>query len=160
MRLVILQMVCVQVYAHYSYFSAAPQLSLTSSPPSNGPICPGPIHFTCTGTEVANRLMWRVNGSDYARVTVTFNGTLVPQIRPLLHVPGVEVMVARVSLNQENVATIDIRSILRSDVSVLTGSTIQCSAVINSNEVHVRTIAGSYKGNYNHNFVINLLYHQ
>ena len=97
---------CKCTYAHYSYFPAAPQISLTSSPLSNGPICPGPIHFTCTGTEVASVLMWRVNGSDYARVTVTFDGTLVPLIQPLLHVPGVEVMVASVSVNQENVATI------------------------------------------------------
>ena len=53
---------------------------------------------------MASVLMWRVNGSDYA--VVTFDGTLVPLIQPLLHVPGVEVMVASVSVNQENVATV------------------------------------------------------
>ena len=108
---------------------------------------------------MASVLMWKINGTDYATVTVTFNGTLVPQItkNPLLHVPGVKVMVASVSVNQENDATIDIQSTLRSEVSVLTGSTIQCSALINSSEVHVRTIAGNYKGNYNHDFIIDLL---
>ena len=128
----------------FIFYVAAPQLSLTSSPLSNGPICSGPIQFTCMGTEVGNVLMWRVNGSDYATVTVTFNGTLVPQVTKNPLFPGVEVpvMVTSVSVNQENNATIDIRSTLRSEVSVLTGSTIQCSAVINSSEVHVRAIAG------------------
>ena len=132
----------MQVYAHYSYFPAAPQLSLTSSPLSNGPICPGPIQFTCMGAEVASVLMWRINGSDYARVE--FNGTLFPLITYYPLIPGVEVpvMVTSVSVNQENNATIDIRSTLRSNVSVLTGSIIQCSALISSSEVHVRAIAG------------------
>ena len=127
------------------YSLAIPRLSLTSFPLSNGSICPGSINFTCTGTEVANGVIWRVNGSDYATVTVTIIGTtLVPQI---IKNPGVEVpvMVTRniVSLNQEKNTTIDIQSILRSEVSVLTGSTIQCSALeVDSNEVHVRAIAG------------------
>ena len=127
-------------------FLAAPQLFLTSSPPTNESICPGPIQFTCMGTEVGNGLMWRVNGSDYATVTVTFIGTtLVPRIikNPLLSGLEVPVMVNSVSVNQENNATIDIRSTLRSNVSVLTGSMIQCSALeVDSNKVHVRAIAG------------------
>ena len=38
-------------------------LSLTSTPYND---CPGPVNFTCVGTEVTSSLFWFVNGSRVA----------------------------------------------------------------------------------------------
>ena len=127
-----------------TFFTAAEQLSLTSSPPSNGPICPGPIQFTCTGTEVGQTLRWRVNGTN--RVMYGFDGTdsFINYLDPRLL--GVEVMIVNTSLSRNDSRIINIVSILSSNVSILKGSMIQChSSSITSEVLNVTEIGGNYE---------------
>ena len=65
---------------------ATSEISLTSSPPpsSNGYFCPGPVQFTCVGTDI-NGLTWRIISTN--RVSYNFlhnydeNGQLSQQWR-------------------------------------------------------------------------------
>ena len=127
----------------YHYFMIAiPQISLT---PSNGTFCLGRVEFNCTGTEVANSLIWRVN--DTIRATYTYQ-PLVDN-RPFPHsvtltspIPSVQVWVNRASVNQDD--SIDIMSTLSGNASVLSGSMVQCTSAGNttSNITQVRAIRG------------------
>ena len=51
---------------------AIPEITLTSSPPpsSNGYFCPGPVQYTCVGTEI-NGLTWRIDNTY--RASYVFN---------------------------------------------------------------------------------------
>ncbi len=46
------------------FSSAVPEITLTSSPPpsSNGYFCPGPVQFTCVGTDIPS-LTWRIDNT-------------------------------------------------------------------------------------------------
>ena len=75
-------------------------LSLTSSPQLNGPICPGPIEFTCVGTRVPIILEWRLN--DTIHGSYIFRGDTRPDnisLNPTI--PGVMAQVTSVSQNQD-----------------------------------------------------------
>ncbi len=94
---------------------------MTSSPPpsSNGYFCPGPVEFTCVGTEISS-LTWRINNTyrgDYRYlVDDTFPQTL--SLSPLL--PDVNIMITSGSDSR-------IESTLNANVSSLRGTLIECS---------------------------------
>ena len=115
-------------------------LSLTSSPQLNGSICPGPIEFTCVGTQVPPILDWRLNAT--VRGSYIFRGDTRPvSISLNLLLPGVMAQVTSVSLNQDNVS-MNIISTLIGGVSALDGSSVQCTAVIVTSEIYVVNVIG------------------
>ena len=103
------------------------QLFLTSSSPSNGSICPGPIEFTCTGTGVGGGITWKVNNKVLASYFFqrdhlnSFPRTVIPLMF------DVEIMIINASESQNSELAIDIVSTLSSNISILRGSMIQCS---------------------------------
>ncbi len=105
------------------YFSLAiPEIALTSSPPpsSNGYFCPGPVQYTCVGTEISS-LTWRINNTnrgDYRYL----DGDPFPQplsLSPLL--PDVTITITSGNDNR-------IESTLNADVSSLRETLIECSS--------------------------------
>ena len=108
--------------------SGAAELILTSQPQTSGTFCPGPVTFTCVGTQIGAGLFWEVNGATLVsygfRVTDTFPQTLMME-HPL---EGVVAMVTSASINPPGASTIDITSVLSvRDVSVLNGAYLQCA---------------------------------
>ncbi len=110
----------------YMYFSSAvPEITLTSSPPpsSDGYFCPGPVQFTCVGTEIPS-LTWRINNT-YRGTYRFFIEDSFPQflsLSPLL--PDVNIIITSGSDSR-------IESTLNADVSNLRETLIECSAVTN-----------------------------
>ena len=126
-------------------FPAASDLSLISSLPSNGSICPGPIQFNCTGTEVTG-LVWRMNGTDRGTYVLVHDHSFPRTLNLNPHLIGVEVMIVSASKNQNDLRFIDIVSTLSSNVSILRGSMIQClSGSISSEVLNVTEIGGNYR---------------
>ena len=125
----------------YFFFPANAQLlSLTSSPQLNGPICPGPIEFTCVGTRVPIILQWRLNDTVHGRYS--FIGDTRPvniTLNPLL--PGVMAQVTSVSRNQDFV-TINITSTLSGGTSVLEGSSVQCASLPFTSNPYIVSVRG------------------
>ena len=115
-------------------------LSLTSSPQLTGPICPGPIEFTCVATRVPFLLQWRLN--DTVHGTYSFTGDTRPvsiSLNP--PIPGVMAQVTSVSQNQD-IVTMNITSTLSGNASALDGSSVQCTAVTFTNEVYMVNVIG------------------
>ena len=115
-------------------------LSLTSSPQLNGPICPGPIEFTCVGTRVPFTFQWRLN--DTVRGRYSFEGNTTPvsiTLDPLL--PGVMSQVTSVSQNQDNVS-MNISSTLSGGTSALDGSSVQCTVITADSEIYMVNVIG------------------
>ncbi len=118
----------VPLYCYSFSFSltlpAIPEITLTSSPPpsSDGYFCPGPVQFTCVGTEISS-LTWRINNTyrgtyRYLDDEVsTFPQTL--SLSPLL--PGVNIMITSGSDSR-------IESTLNASVSSLRETLIECSS--------------------------------
>ena len=118
-------------------------LSLTSSPQLNGPICPGPIEFTCVGTQVPLFLDWRLNDTIYG--TYLYRNDTTPlniTLDPLL--PGVMAQVINVSLNSN--VTMNITSTLNGSASILEGSSFQCKSSNFISTSHIVNVRG--KNNY------------
>ncbi len=104
------------------YFSSAvPDITLMSSPPSsNGYFCPGPVQFTCVGTDVPN-LSWRINNT-YRGTYRYLDGDPFPQtlsLSPLL--PDVNIMITSGNDNR-------IESTLNANISNLRETLIECSS--------------------------------
>ena len=99
--------------------------------------CPGPIQFTCVGTDIPNTLIWRVNDTDH-RGEYAFNPSHTFPRSILLNppLPGVEVLVINVSIS--NQFRINIASTLTSDAMLLIGATIQCADGANVNSTVYR----------------------
>ena len=115
-------------------------LSLTSSPQLNGPICPGPIEFTCVGSQVPIFLNWTLN--DTVRGTYLFIGNTTPvSITLNPPIPGVMAQVTSVSPNEDGV-TINVTSTLSGDTSALDGSSVQCTANKFTSEIYVVNVIG------------------
>ena len=110
------------------------QLSLSSSPPTNGSYCPGIVNFTCRGTNVQVILDWKIDGSIVATYIVRPADGL--PLRPAdkfpLVVPpepsapeGFEVTIlAAVLIDGSH---LNITSVLRGNVADLRGSTVSCT---------------------------------
>ncbi len=93
-----------------------------SSPPpsSNGYFCPGPVQFTCVGTDISS-LTWIINNT-YRGTYRYLDGDPFPQtlsLSPLL--PDVNIMITSGS-------NIWIESTLNADVSSLRETLIDCSS--------------------------------
>ena len=114
---------------HY-YIGDAQQLTLTSQPQTSGTYCPGPVTFTCVGTQIS-ALFWQVNGS-----TVTMYIFEAIQEFPLhLDFPLDGVMAVITSASIVSMG-FDITSVLHiSDMSVLNETFLQCAAPLNQSDI-------------------------
>ncbi len=106
--------------------TAIPGVILTSSPPppSNGYFCPGPVQFTCVGTEISS-LTWRINNTYRGTYRYLDEMSIFPQtpsLSPLL--PDVNIMITSGS-NSRIESTLNAAS-----VSNLRGTLIECSSLI------------------------------
>ncbi len=106
---------------------AVPEITLTPPPSSNGYFCPGPVQFTCVGTEVSS-LTWIVNGTHAVQYSLLTGVTppdfpLTVSLNPPL--PGVVVMITSASRESSGQ---DITSTLSASASVLSGSLLLCVA--------------------------------
>lgn len=103
-------------------------LDLMSSPTSTtGIFCPGPVNFTCIGTEIMSSFSWLINSSTSATYFYqdadTFPRTLT--INSLLD--GVTVEVTNATINPSITSTFDMTSVLSAnDVSVFNDTSLQC----------------------------------
>ena len=118
----------------------AQSLSLTSSPQLNGPICPGPIEFTCVGTRIPFLLQWRLNDTVHGRYSYTgdtrpVNIILDPPI------PGVVAQVTSVSPNEDNIS-MNITFTLSGGASALDGSSVQCTAFRVTSKIYMVNVIG------------------
>ncbi len=107
----------------YLFLSAVPGITLTYFPPpsSNGYFCPGPVQFTCVGTEIP-KLGWKINGTYRGRYQY-FHDDTFPQslsLSPLL--PDVNIMITSGSDSR-------IESTLNANVSSLRETLIECNNV-------------------------------
>ena len=108
------------------------------------PFCPGPVNFTCVGTEIGPSFFWVVNSDrvvNYAfRSTDTF-----PLPLDVIMLDGVEAEVSRASVDQDGL--VSITSVLRvNNISVLNGATLRCEDVTPraSETINVLTICELY----------------
>ena len=110
---------------------SAQQLTLTSQPQTSGTYCPGPVTFTCVGTQI-NALIWNVNGSRVATYIFQENDEF-PYALPLdFPLDGVMAIITN-AINSS--AAFDITSLLNvNDVSVLNGTSLQCKSSLNDGE--------------------------
>ena len=112
--------------------------------------CPGPIQFTCVGTDIPNTLIWRVrvNDTDHRGEYAFLSSHNFPRsilLNPPL--PGVEVLVINVSIS--NQFRINIASTLTSAAMLLNGATIQCADGANMNSTVYRIDIIGTKINFN-----------
>ena len=109
------------------------QLSLSSSPPTNGSYCPGTVQFTCRGTDVSLILDWKIDGSIIATYSFRRTDEFPLVVPPNQSAPeGVEVTILASVLDgsRQNIA-----SVLRGNVADLRGSTVYCAdSITSSNE--------------------------
>ena len=103
------------------------QLTLTSEPQISGTYCPGPVIFTCVGTQIAPSLFWQVNGSVmvlYSIIHEDDNFPLTLDINPPLD--GVMALATSVSMDSPNHnIAVDITSVLIvNNMSILNGTTL------------------------------------
>ena len=127
------------------------QLTLTSEPQTSGTYCPGPVTFTCVGTQTHMSLFWLVNSSSVItygfRDTDTFPFPL--SVSPPLD--GVMATVTDASISPPGASTIDITSVLSvSDVSVLNGASLQCE----NNEIQSNMLRINAKSKFSYNYGI------
>ena len=110
-------------------------ITLTSSPPpsSNGYFCPGPVQFTCVGTEIPS-LTWRINNT-YRGTYEFFHVDIFPRSLSLSPpLPDVNIMITSGSDSR-------IESTLNANVSSLRETLIECSsAVMNSRIANSTTV--------------------
>ncbi len=110
---------------------AIPEITLTSSPPpsSSGYFCPGPVQFTCVGTDISYLAIgWRINNTYRTRYEF-LSGDIFPlyiSLSPPL--PDVSVMITGASYSGSGQ---NIVSTLTAGVSDLRGTLIECSSYIN-----------------------------
>ena len=110
----------------------AQELTLTSQPQTSGTYyCPGPVTFTCVGTQI-NALIWRVNGSNEA--TYVFLPTHMFPFTLNSPLDGVMVEITSASFNSP--PSFDATSVLNvSDVSVLNETSLQCAASLDQSDI-------------------------
>ena len=133
-------MTTVIFHCIFSSLANAQLLSLTSSPQLNGPICPGPIVFTCVATRVPLFLEWRLN--DTVHGTYSFTGDTRPvniTLDPLLS--GVMAQVTNVSPNEDGLS-VNITSTLSGIASALDGSSVQCTIHTATSEIYMVDVIG------------------
>ena len=106
-------------------------LSLTSTPYTN---CPGPVNFTCVGTEVTSTLFWLVNGSQVAAYGYSSRDDLPEDLDIEPPLDGVTAVITEVDRTTNTL--FNITSIFSvSDVTVLNGSSLQCEDSNNASNI-------------------------
>ena len=101
------------------------QISLTSQPQTSGTYCPGPVTFTCVGTQIGISLFWQMNGSDVAMYTYQVSHEFPYHL--IVNPPHIEGVISSASFNSST-STINITSILNvSNVTYLNGTSLQCA---------------------------------
>ena len=114
------------------YLSASTMLSLTSPFYNN---CPGPVNFTCVGTEITPTLFWFVNGSQVAVYGHSSRVDLPVDLHINSPLDGVTAVVTEVDPTTNNLFNItSIFSVSVSDVTVLNGSSLQCGDSNNASQ--------------------------
>ena len=107
------------------------QLSLSASPPTNGSFCPGTVQFTCTGTNVAAVLEWKINGSIVTSHVFRLDDKFPLVVPPKPSAPeGFKVTILAAILIDDY--RVNITSVLRGNVADLRGSTVYCADPITS----------------------------
>ena len=101
--------------------------------------CPGPIQFTCVGTDIPNTLIWRVNDTDLRGYAFNPSHNF-PRSIPSL--PGIEVLVINASQSSSSQNLINIESTLTTTATLVDGATIQCAdgADMNSTDYRIDII--------------------
>ena len=117
------------------------QLTLTSEPPTSGTFCPGPVIFTCMGTEVGGGLSWVVNGTGTLATYTFVVSDMTPFPRNLsitLPLDGVMAAVTSASISIDS-NSVDINSVLSvRNVSVLNGASLHCAIIaLQSNSIQI-----------------------
>ena len=116
----------VTVCTVYYHIAAFGQQSLTLTASYNVSFCPGPVVFTCNGTQIQFVLKWQVNNTDIGGYSFDPDHANTYPRNVASSLPGVEIEIINGVINQDNTATSDINSTLRADASILRGSTVQC----------------------------------
>ena len=113
------------------YLSASTMLSLTSTSYND---CPGPVNFTCVGTEITSTLFWLVNGSLVAVYAYSSRDDLPVDLYIYLPLNGVTAAVTEVDFTTNNVFnTTSIFSV--SNVAVLNGTSLRCGGSQNASNI-------------------------
>ncbi len=92
----------------FSLVLSIPEITLTSSPPSsNGYFCPGPVQFTCVGTEI-DGLTWRINRTYRASYVYSSTDTYPVTLSSSPPLPDVVVLVTEATTmgpNRNNITS-------------------------------------------------------
>ena len=136
----------MESYNSNFYCAGATTLSLTSEPQtSSGVYCPGPVTFTCVGTEIGS-LFWLVNGQVLATYAYRPGDEFRIPLTPTLNSPPTgytfEITDAFSEMNLLNVTAV----FSVEGVTVLNGSSVECEEVNLAREltIHVADIDGMY----------------
>ena len=123
-------------------FPDGQQLSLSSSPPTNGSYCPGTVQFTCRGTKIPVSLEWKINENFVAiynfRLTHMFPFAVrldIPSTSSSLEDVEVTILTA-----VSDGFSLNITSVLKGNVDSLQGSTVYCTPpaiLLSSEKYHV-----------------------
>ena len=118
------------------------QLSLSSTPPTNGSYCPVTVNFTCVATDIPIALDWKINETTVVTYTVRDKDVFPHILPPTSSTPeDIEVIILTVSIEEFHV---NITSVLTGNVTYLRGSTVQCSSPSQmlSSEIYYAKIQG------------------
>ena len=110
-----------------TFITAIPGVILTSSPPplSNGYFCPGPVQFTCVGTDIFS-LTWRINNT-YRKTYRFFSGDTFP-LSLILSPPLPDVTIV-ITSGSDNIIE---STLVTASVSNLRGTLIECLSLIDA----------------------------
>ena len=109
------------------HYVGAPQLTLTSQPVTSGTYCPGPVNFTCVGTDIGDSLFWLVNDSIAASYPFKAGDTYPQSLTVTPPLDQVTIQIISVTTNANS--NLDIISVFAvGDVSVLFGASITAEA--------------------------------
>ena len=100
---------------------------LTSDPQTSGTYCPGPVNFTCVGTDIGSSFFWNVNGTTVASYPYRTNDLFPRRLTINLPLDGVVVEITNASqLQNGNYNITSTFNVL--DISDLTGTLLQCQS--------------------------------
>ena len=107
--------------------AGAALLSLTSQPETTGSFCPGPVTFTCVGTEVDSSVSWLVNDSSV--VTYEYQSTDVYPLNLNVEssLDGLTAIISSAATNPSVTNRFDVIFTLSvSDVAIFDEATLGC----------------------------------
>lgn len=120
----------------------SPSIVLTSQPVTH---CPGPVTFTCAGTDIGAGILWRVNGSTAATYVYLINHSFPRKVPVVVPLEGVTIHVSYVTRDGNRYITSTLRA---DDVTVLDQSSLQCLGTnVLSNMMNIEVV--TYPGWFN-----------